>query len=174
MMSKSDTKFTCCPIDDRLIGVVLINIVLPTVVMIWAMKKYLMPKIEKPMEAEAHQDILRFADIGGNQAAKEALLEIADYIKEPEKYKRLGIRLPRGVLLYGAPGTGKTLMARALANECGIPFQYACGSDFVELYAGLGPKRVRELFTSARTLGRCIIFIDELDSLGGIRGKGNA
>lgn len=152
----------------------MMNIILPTVVMIWAMKKYLMPPTEAKQHKIKSHERLTFLDIGGNEAAKEALLEIADYIKNPERYQRLGIRLPKGVLLYGPPGTGKTLMAKALAYECGIPFQYASGADFVEIYAGVGPKRVRDLFMKAREVGKCIIFIDEIDSLGGERGKGNA
>jgi len=141
--------------------------------MIWAMKKFIMPPMGKP-NTSAPREILSFLDIGGNETAKEALLEIADYIKDPTKYKVLGIRLPKGVLLYGPPGTGKTLLAKALAHECQVPFMYSCGADFVELYAGLGPKRVRELFQNARQFGKCIIFIDEIDSLGGMRGKGTS
>lgn len=152
----------------------MLNVILPTVVLVWAMKKFLMPQIEKRQQAGPKREYLKFSDIGGNEAAKDALLEVADFINDPIKYQRLGIRLPRGILLYGPPGTGKTLMAKALACECQVPFSYASGADFVELYAGVGPKRVRDLFATARSKGKCIIFIDEIDSLGGVRGKGNA
>jgi cell division protease FtsH len=87
-------------------------------------------------------------------------------LKSPEKYKELGIKMPRGVLLYGPPGTGKTLVAKAAATEAGIPVLYASGSEFVELYVGMGAKRVREMFGQARKLGTCMIFIDEIDAVG--------
>ena len=108
-----------------------------------------------------------FADIGGNDAAKDAIREIIDYVKHPKEFKAMGVRMPRGVLLYGPPGTGKTLIARAAACEAGIPLMYCAGSEFVELFVGMGSKRVRELFGQARSLRRpCIIFIDEIDSVG--------
>ena len=103
--------------------------------------------------------------------AKESLQEIINYIKNPQYYQNLGIRLPKGVLLYGPPGTGKTLLAKAVANECDVPFIYACGSDFVEIFVGQGPKRIRDLFREARVHGKCVIFIDEIDSLGFERNK---
>jgi cell division protease FtsH len=174
MLNDSNTKFSCTPIQDQTIGIIVLNIILPTALMIWAMKKFILPNVEQPKEEKARTEYFSFQDIGGNDAAKEALLEIADCIKNPMKYKQLGIRIPKGVLLYGPPGTGKTLMAKALANECQMMFFYSWGADFVELYAGLGPKRIRELFNRARAVGKWIIFIDEIDSLGGIRGKGNA
>lgn len=109
---------------------------------------------------------LTFDDVAGNEAAMKPLRELADYLAHPEKYTALGARLPRGVLLYGPPGTGKTLMARALAGEARVPFFSLCGSDFVEMYVGVGASRVRELFRKAAKAGRCVIFIDEIDALG--------
>lgn len=126
MLNESNAKFSCTPIQDQTIGVIVLNIVLPTFLMIWAMKKFILPSVEQPKEERKTQsEYFSFKDIGGNDAAKEALLEIADCIKNPIKYKQLGIRIPKGVLLYGPPGTGKTLMAKALANECQMPFFYS-------------------------------------------------
>ncbi len=107
-----------------------------------------------------------FADVAANQEALDSLRELADYLKAPEKYLRLGARLPRGVLLYGPPGTGKTLLARALAGEAGVPFYSLSGSDFVQMYVGVGASRVRDLFSKARKAGKCVIFIDEIDAMG--------
>ena len=86
-----------------------------------------------------------------------------DFIKNPEKYAKYGARLPRGVILYGSPGTGKTLMAKAIAGESGVPFIAVSGSDFVQVYVGVGASRIRELFKKARSYGKCVIFIDEID-----------
>jgi len=109
---------------------------------------------------------LTFSDVAGNEEAKEALMDMVDFIKNPEAYNNLGARLPRGVLLYGPPGTGKTLLAKALAGEAGVPFFPVSGSDFVQVYAGLGASRIRELFKKAKEVGKSVIFIDEIDSLG--------
>lgn len=109
----------------------------------------------------------RFDDVKGIDEAKEEVQEIVDYLKNPEKYTKLGAKLPKGVLLMGEPGTGKTLLARAIAGEAGVPFFYASGSAFDELYVGVGPKRVRMMFEDAKKVnGPCIIFIDEIDAMG--------
>lgn len=108
----------------------------------------------------------KFSDVAANGNAKHSLLELCDYLKSPEKYRELGAVMPRGVLLYGPPGTGKTLLARALAGEAGVPYYALSGSDFVEMYAGVGAGRVRSLFQKARKDGKCVIFIDEIDALG--------
>ncbi|MBZ2174110.1 ATP-dependent metallopeptidase FtsH/Yme1/Tma family protein [Schnuerera sp. xch1] len=118
-------------------------------------------------------DKVTFDDIAGNEEAKESLKELVDFIKEPEKYAKYGARLPKGVLLYGPPGTGKTLLARALASEANVPYYAVSGSDFVQVYAGLGASRIRELFKRAKANGKSVIFIDELDSLGKARKGGN-
>lgn len=100
-------------------------------------------------------------------------MEIIDFIRRPEIYQALGARMPKGVLLYGPPGTGKTLIAKAAAQEANIPVLFASGSEFVEVFAGLGAKRVRELFKQARQLSPCMIFIDEIDAVGFHRGSAN-
>ncbi|KAF1977612.1 cell division protease ftsH [Bimuria novae-zelandiae CBS 107.79] len=111
----------------------------------------------------------RFSDVQGCDEAKEELTDIVDFLKNPERYNKLGGRLPKGVLLVGPPGTGKTLIARAVAGEAGVPFFYMSGSEFDEVYVGVGAKRVRELFSAARAKAPAIVFIDELDAVGGKR-----
>lgn len=113
-----------------------------------------------------------FKDIAGLEEAKEEIKEIVDFLKNPKKYLQIGAKIPRGVLLIGAPGTGKTLLARAVANESGVAFFSISGSEFIELFVGVGASRVRNLFDQARKIGRAIIFIDEIDSIGKIRGVG--
>jgi cell division protease FtsH len=112
----------------------------------------------------------RFTDVAGADEAKEELKEVVDYLKEPQRYQSLGGRMPKGVLLVGPPGTGKTLLARAVAGEAGVPFFTISGSEFVEMFVGVGAARVRELFQQAREKAPCIIFIDELDAIGKARG----
>lgn len=112
----------------------------------------------------------RFESVAGNDEAKEELADIVDFLKNPEKYKRIGAKIPRGVLMIGEPGNGKTLMAKALAGEASCPFFSVSGSEFVEMYVGVGAARVRDLFAQARRHAPCIIFIDEIDALGGSRG----
>ena len=107
-----------------------------------------------------------FKDVAANEQARASLMELTDYLKNPEKYEKMGARMPRGVLLYGPPGTGKTLLARALAGEAGVPFFALSGSDFVQMYVGVGASRVRALFQKARKAGKCVLFIDEIDALG--------
>lgn len=114
----------------------------------------------------------RFADVAGADEAKEELQEIVSYLKEPQVYQELGGQMPKGVLLVGPPGTGKTLISRAVAGEAGVPFFSISGSDFVEMFVGLGAARVRDLFVQAREKAPCIIFIDELDAIGKARGIG--
>ncbi len=109
---------------------------------------------------------INFDDVAGNDEAKESLKELVDFIKTPEKYEEYGARMPRGVMLYGPPGTGKTLLAKALAGEANVPFFAVSGSDFIQVYAGLGASRIRNLFKKAREAGKCVIFIDEIDALG--------
>jgi len=107
-----------------------------------------------------------FEDIAGNAEAKESVADIVDFLSYPEKYARYGARMPRGLILHGMPGTGKTLMAKAMAGEAGVPFYAVSGSDFVQMYVGVGAARVRELFKKARNAGKAVIFIDEIDALG--------
>ena len=108
----------------------------------------------------------RFKDVAGVDEAKEELMEVVDFLKYPKKYTEIGGKIPRGVLLVGPPGTGKTLLARAVAGEANVPFFRISGSDFVEMFVGVGASRVRDLFRQAREKAPCIIFIDELDAIG--------
>ena len=113
-----------------------------------------------------------FDDVAGYGSVKREITEVVNFLREPEKFARIGARIPKGILLVGPPGTGKTLIARAVAGEAGVPFLSVTGSDFMEMFVGVGASRVRDLFNSARKMGRAIIFIDEIDSIGRKRGAG--
>ena len=113
-----------------------------------------------------------FADVAGYEGVKQEINEVVDFLKKPEQFAAIGARIPKGVLLVGPPGTGKTLIARAVAGEAGVPFLSVTGSDFMEMFVGVGASRVRDLFQSARKLGKAIIFVDEIDSIGRKRGAG--
>ena len=113
-----------------------------------------------------------FKDVAGLDEAKEEVMEVVDFLKNPKKYTALGGKIPKGVLLVGPPGTGKTLLAKAVAGEAGVPFFSISGSDFVEMFVGVGASRVRDLFKQAREKAPCIIFIDEIDAIGRARGRG--
>lgn len=113
----------------------------------------------------------KFSDIAGLKEVKEDVKTLVDFIVNKEKYNNMGAKLPKGVILYGPPGTGKTLLAKAIAGEAGVPFISASGSDFIEMYVGVGPKRVRELFSNARRKAPCIVFIDEIDAICGKRNQ---
>ena len=122
----------------------------------------------------AQEDIeVTFEDVAGIEEAVDELREVVEFLKTPEKYQMLGGRIPKGVLLVGPPGTGKTLLAKAVAGEAGVPFFSLSGSDFVEMFVGVGAARVRDMFQQAEQKAPCIIFIDELDALGKTRGSGN-
>lgn len=112
---------------------------------------------------------IRFKDVAGLDEEKEELIEIVDFLKRPEKFTNMGAKVPKGVLLYGKPGTGKTLIAKAIAGEANVPFISMSGSEFIEMFAGLGASRVRKLFEKARKLAPCIVFIDEIDAIGARR-----
>ena len=116
---------------------------------------------------------ITFADVAGLDEAKEEVMEVVDFLKNPKKYTALGGKIPKGVLLVGPPGTGKTLLAKAVAGEAGVPFFTMSGSDFVEMFVGVGASRVRDLFKQAREKAPCIIFIDEIDAIGRARGRAN-
>ncbi|MDO8648674.1 MAG: ATP-dependent zinc metalloprotease FtsH [Candidatus Peregrinibacteria bacterium] len=120
--------------------------------------------------ADARQVKTRFIDVAGSDEAKEELVEVVDFLKNPKKYTGIGAKIPKGVLLVGAPGTGKTLLARAVAGEAGVPFFSIAGSEFVEMFVGVGASRVRDLFSKAKRNAPCIIFIDEIDAVGRQRG----
>jgi cell division protease FtsH len=118
------------------------------------------------------QPSVTFEDVAGTDEAKEELAEVVEFLKEPEKFIQLGARIPKGVLLIGSPGTGKTLLAKAVAGEAGVPFFSISGSEFVEMFVGVGASRVRDLFNQAKRHSPCIIFIDEIDAVGRQRGAG--
>ena len=118
------------------------------------------------------QKKVTFKDVAGVDEAKEELKEIIEYLREPQKFQKLGGRIPKGVLLVGPPGTGKTLLARAVAGEANVPFFSISGSDFVEMFVGVGASRVRDLFEQGKKNAPCIIFIDEIDAVGRHRGAG--
>ncbi|MDP9220234.1 MAG: ATP-dependent metallopeptidase FtsH/Yme1/Tma family protein, partial [Actinomycetota bacterium] len=113
-----------------------------------------------------------FADVAGANEAVEELHEIKEFLSEPAKFQAVGAKIPKGVLLYGQPGTGKTLLARAVAGEAGVPFYSISGSDFVEMFVGVGASRVRDLFTKAKAAAPAIVFVDEIDAVGRQRGAG--
>ena len=128
------------------------------------------PTLEKARTIDPQDVTVTFKDVAGVDEAKDEVSEIVDFLKEPSRFASIGGRIPRGVLLVGPPGTGKTLLARSMAGEAGVPFISASGSDFVEMYAGVGASRVRKLFKEAHRHPACIIFIDELDAVGRNRG----
>ena len=113
-----------------------------------------------------------FNDVAGADEAKEELVEVVEFLQHPKKFNDLGARIPKGVLLFGPPGTGKTLLAKAVAGEAGVPFFSISGSDFVEMFVGVGASRVRDLFAQAKKNAPCIVFIDEIDAVGRQRGAG--
>uniref|UniRef100_A0A7C1FH59 ATP-dependent zinc metalloprotease FtsH n=1 Tax=Caldilinea aerophila TaxID=133453 RepID=A0A7C1FH59_9CHLR len=120
----------------------------------------------------ADRPTVTFADVAGSDEAKQELQEVVEFLKEPQKFAALGARIPKGVLMVGAPGTGKTLLAKAVAGEAGVPFFASSGSEFVEMFVGVGASRVRDLFEQAKKNSPCIIFIDEIDAVGRHRGAG--
>lgn len=142
--------------------------------------RFIMPKwgpggmlwIKVGKENKKSESITRFSDIAGMDEVKNELIEIVDYLQAPEKYQKVGARPPKGILLYGAPGGGKTLLARAVAGEAGVAFFSASGSEFMEMLVGMGAAKVRKLFAQAKAAGRAIIFIDEIDAIGKKRGGG--
>jgi cell division protease FtsH len=121
---------------------------------------------------ELKDNKVTFADVAGNEEAKQELYEVVDFLKRTEEYEKMGAKIPKGVLLFGSPGNGKTLMARAVAGEANVPFLYVSGSEFVEMFVGVGAGRVRDLFRKAKKKGKCVIFIDEIDAVGRQRGTG--
>ncbi len=109
---------------------------------------------------------IKFADVAGEDEAKESLSEIVDYLHTPQKYKEIGATMPKGILLVGPPGTGKTMLAKAVAGEANVPFFSISGSEFVEMFVGMGASKVRDLFKQAKEKAPCIVFIDEIDAIG--------
>lgn len=124
----------------------------------------------KPLISSKQKSLFTFQDVAGNEEEKEEMKELIDFLKQPQKYQKIGASIPKGVLLEGPPGTGKTLLAQALAGEADVPFYAVSGSEFVEIYVGLGAARVRKLFKEAKDNAPCVLFIDEIDVLGSKRG----
>lgn len=124
-------------------------------------------------EGESFQIKTTFKDVAGHKDVKKDLAFLINFMKNPEKYSEMGARMPKGVIFYGSPGNGKTLLAKAIAGESGVNFIAASGSDFLEMYVGVGARRVRDLFSKAKKNAPCIVFIDEIDAVGGKRGNGN-
>ncbi len=114
----------------------------------------------------------KFADVAGVDEAKQDFMEVVEFLKRPERFTAVGARIPKGVLLVGPPGTGKTLLAKAIAGEAGVPFFSISGSEFVEMFVGVGASRVRDLFKKAKENAPCIVFVDEIDAVGRQRGTG--
>ena len=129
-------------------------------------------KSKARMMTPADKNKITFVDVAGVDEEKEELQEIVEFLKSPKKFTDMGARIPKGVLLVGAPGTGKTLLAKAVAGEAGVPFFIISGSDFVEMFVGVGASRVRDLFDQAKKNAPCIVFIDEIDAVGRQRGAG--
>jgi cell division protease FtsH len=160
----------------------LLSWILPAVIFVgiwlWAMKRMgqgtgIMTLGKSKAKIVAQTDVgVTFNDVAGEDEAKQELQEILEFLKNPTKFTRLGAKIPKGVLLVGPPGTGKTLLAKAVAGEAGVPFFSITGSDFIEMFVGLGAARVRDLFDEAGKMAPCLVFIDELDSLGKARGTG--
>jgi cell division protease FtsH len=160
----------------------LLSWVLPALIFVgiwvWAMKKMgqgtgIMTLGKNKARIVAQTDVgVTFDDVAGQDEAKQELQEILEFLRSPDKFTRLGAKVPKGVLLVGPPGTGKTLLAKAVAGEAGVPFFSISGSDFIEMFVGLGAARVRDLFEEATKMAPCLVFIDELDALGKARGAG--
>lgn len=128
----------------------------------------------KVYDAESHKNTnVTFKDVAGLEEEKTELIEIVNFLKEPKKFQDMGAKIPKGILLYGKPGTGKTLIAKAIAGEAGVPFISMSGSEFIEMFAGLGASRVRKLFEKAKKVSPCIVFIDEIDAIGSRRTSGS-
>lgn len=121
---------------------------------------------------DGRPDQTTFADVAGCDEAKEEVGELVEYLREPSRFQKLGGKIPKGVLMVGPPGTGKTLLAKAIAGEAKVPFFTISGSDFVEMFVGVGASRVRDMFEQAKKAAPCIIFIDEIDAVGRQRGAG--
>ncbi len=127
----------------------------------------------KVYDAESEKTNITFNDVAGLDEEKNEIIEIVNFLKKPQKFQDMGAKIPRGVLLYGKPGTGKTLIAKAIAGEAKVPFISMSGSEFIEMFAGLGASRVRKLFEKAKKVSPCIVFIDEIDAIGARRTGGS-
>ncbi|WP_414617130.1 ATP-dependent zinc metalloprotease FtsH [Tractidigestivibacter sp.] len=182
MARHSETSFTIDTADGGIWETVLLSVV-PTLLLVAVFVYYMRRMGEqngrtmdfaktKAQTTEEERPKVKFSDVAGIDEAVEELKEVRDFLREPERYQKMGARIPHGVLLVGPPGTGKTLLAKAVAGEAGVPFFSISGSDFVEMFVGVGASRVRDLFKQAKAAAPCIIFIDEIDAVGRQRGAG--
>ncbi|WP_459478201.1 ATP-dependent metallopeptidase FtsH/Yme1/Tma family protein [Clostridium saccharoperbutylacetonicum] len=154
-------------------GIFVLSIISIMAMLLYKVKgKNSVTSIEMQDFSKDEKNALNFTAVAGNEEAKESLMDIVDFLKNPEKYQKYGARMPKGVILYGDPGTGKTLLAKAVAGEADVPFYALSGSDFVQVYVGVGAARVRNLFKKAKTQGKAVIFIDEIDAIGKARSNG--
>ena len=183
-LTKANVKFSAEPEETASIWMLLLYQALPFVLMI-GLAIFVMRQMQKNAGGgamgfgksrakmlTAKEGKVTFDDVAGIDEAREELQEIVDFLKDPTKFARLGGKIPKGALLVGSPGTGKTLLARAIAGEAGVPFFTISGSDFVEMFVGVGASRVRDMFTEAKKNAPCIVFIDEIDAVGRHRGAG--
>ena len=183
-LAKANVKFSAEPEESASIWMLLLYQALPFVLMI-GLAIFVMRQMQKNAGGgamgfgksrakmlTAKEGKVTFNDVAGIDEAREELQEIVDFLKDPTKFARLGGKIPKGALLVGSPGTGKTLLARAIAGEAGVPFFTISGSDFVEMFVGVGASRVRDMFTEAKKNAPCIVFIDEIDAVGRHRGAG--
>ena len=182
MAKHSKTSFTIDTSDGRAWETILLSVV-PTLLLVGVFVYYMRRMSEqngrtmdfaktKAQTTEEERPKVKFSDVAGIDEAVEELKEVRDFLREPERYQKMGAKTPHGVLLVGPPGTGKTLLAKAVAGEAGVPFFSISGSDFVEMFVGVGASRVRDLFKQAKAAAPCIIFIDEIDAVGRQRGAG--
>ncbi len=182
MAEHPDVTYNIDTSDSSLLETVLVSVV-PTLLLV-GIFVYYMNRMSgqqdktmsfsktKALTTEAERPKVTFADVAGIDEAVEELQEVRDFLSDPDRYHKMGARIPRGVLLVGPPGTGKTLLAKAVAGEAGVPFFSISGSDFVEMFVGVGASRVRDLFKQAKEASPCIVFIDEIDAVGRQRGAG--
>ena len=182
MAAHPDVTYTINTDSGQLLETILISVV-PTLLLVGVFVFYMSrmsSQQDKTMSfaktqartTEGERPKVKFADVAGIDEAVEELQEVKDFLSDPERYQKMGARIPRGVLLVGPPGTGKTLLAKAVAGEAGVPFFSISGSDFVEMFVGVGASRVRDLFKQAKEAAPCIVFIDEIDAVGRQRGAG--
>ncbi len=154
-------------LSDNILSIISISLMLTVVILVFKMQG--LGDKGKIYDGVENKCKVTFKDVAGLNEEKEEMIEVVNFLKEPEKFKEMGAKIPKGILLYGKPGTGKTLMARAIAGEANVPFISMSGSEFIEMFAGLGASRVRKLFEKAKKLAPCIIFIDEIDAIGSRR-----
>jgi cell division protease FtsH len=183
VMQDHNVQLDTPPVPPPAWWVGLLNILIPTVILILVLifimnqtqgggNKVMQFGRSKARLMTGEEVKTTFKDVAGAEEAKEEMAEVVEFLKNPEKFVKIGAKIPRGVLLFGAPGTGKTLMAKAVAGEAGVPFFSISGSDFVEMFVGVGAARVRDLFENAKKSAPCIVFIDEIDAVGRQRGAG--